>query len=114
MATALDIADTEYPDTFNGRNIKPLDGLSLLPVLRGQQREGHEAMYWEHFGSSAIRSGQWKLVRFDTEDDWKLYNLATDRTETTDLSGEYPERVERMAQAWQRWAEEANVFPRPQ
>ena len=114
MATALDVAGAEYPDTFNGADIKPLDGKSLLPVLRGEERAGHEAMYWEHFGSSAIRSGKWKLVRFGTETDWKLYNLETDRTETTSLAGEYPERVDRLAQQWRRWAEQTNVFPRPQ
>ena len=114
MATALEVAGVEYPDTFEGRDLKPIDGKSLLPILHGEEREGHEAMYWEHFGSSAIRSGKWKLVRFGTETDWKLYNLATDRTETTDLSAEYPERVERMARQWRQWAEESNVFPRPQ
>ena len=113
MATVLDVTNTDYPDTFGGSDIKPMDGKSLLPILRGQQREGHDALYWEHFGSSAIRSGRWKLVRFGNDSEWKLYDLETDRTETTDLSDEYPERVERMAQKWKEWAEETNVFPRP-
>ena len=114
MATVLDVTGAEYPERFDGEDLRALDGLSLMPILQGQERAGHDALYWEHFGSSAIRSGKWKLVRFGTDTDWKLFNLATNRTETNDLSGAYPERVKRMTRQWQRWAEETNVFPRPQ
>jgi len=114
MATALDITGAQYPERSGGRDIKPMDGRSLLPILQGQEREGHDAIYWEHFGSSAIRSGKWKLVRFGGDTDWRLFNLATDRTETNNRAGEYPERVDRMARQWREWAEDSNVFPRPQ
>ena len=35
---------------------------------------------------------------------WELYNLATDRGETTNLADAQPERVKALAQVWQtRW-----------
>ncbi|MFC1806399.1 arylsulfatase, partial [Planctomycetota bacterium] len=47
MATCLDVAGVEYPAAFSGRKVLPLEGKSLLPVLRGRQRKGHEAICWD-------------------------------------------------------------------
>jgi arylsulfatase A-like enzyme len=58
MATALDAAGVSYPDRYDDREIHPLDGISLLPILRGEEREGHPALFWEHFGARAVRRGR--------------------------------------------------------
>ena len=60
MATCLDIAGVDYPDTYNGNRIKPLEGKSLRPVFESGRRQGHEAIYWEHEGNRAVRQGQWE------------------------------------------------------
>lgn len=113
MATALDLAAVEYPDTYEGRTIYPMDGISMLPILRGEQRVGHDMLFWEHFGARAVRDGSWKLVSFDEGEPWELYDLDTDRTELNDLSAQHPDRVRAMEAAWERWAEETHVLPRP-
>ncbi len=38
----------------------------------------------------------------------------TDRTESEDLSGRPPERVEELQQKWQRWAEASRVLRYPE
>lgn len=81
-------------------------GKSLLPLLRGQAYEGHQQLFFEHAGGAAHRDGDWKIVRLKPKDDWQLYNLAVDRTETQDLADEQAERVGRMSQAWQTWWQE--------
>jgi arylsulfatase len=62
MATCVDLANAEYPRMFAGREILPLEGRSLVPLLGGSQEPVHPAIYWEHEGNRAIRVGDWKLV----------------------------------------------------
>lgn len=110
MATAVDVSGATYPSTYQGHNIKPLEGKSLVPVFMGKEIE-REAIYWEHEGNRAIRVGDWKLVAKGARGPWELYNIARDRSEQNDLSADHPDRVKRMAGMWQAWAERANVLP---
>ena len=64
MPTFLEAAGTAYPDDFAGRDIPPLEGRSLLPLVRGGTREPHELLFWQHAGGKAVRVGDWKLVRW--------------------------------------------------
>jgi arylsulfatase A-like enzyme len=79
--TFLEYAGFQYPDSFQGKKLTPLEGISLKKEFEGQQSDAHEALFWEHEGSKAVRKGQWKAVA-ENNQPWELYNLATDRTET--------------------------------
>jgi arylsulfatase A-like enzyme len=103
-ATCLDAAGVAYPAEFNSRQVQPLAGRSLLPVLRGGTRTGHETLFWATSGSRAVREGRWKLVAA-RNGPWELYDLEADRTELNNLVGQFPERLARMAAAFQRWQE---------
>ncbi|MHC4250263.1 MAG: arylsulfatase [Planctomycetota bacterium] len=108
MPTLCEVAGIEYPEEHGGREIMPCEGKSLVPVLRGEHRDGHEWLFWEHVGNKAVRHGRWKLVGLGNPRDlgnWRLYDLEADRTELRDLAEEHPERLRRMAQAWRDWAE---------
>lgn len=110
MATCLEAAGLDYPEQFDGRAITPLEGRSLLPILRGEQRAGHEAIYFEHFGSRAVRQGDWKLVA-EKEQPWELYHLAVDASETNNLADQQPERVKQLSAQWDAWAKRVHVSP---
>ncbi|MBD3265583.1 sulfatase-like hydrolase/transferase, partial [bacterium] len=112
MATCCDIAGAVYPKTYNGNDILPLQGKSLLPVLQGKQRKGHDELFWEHQGNQAIRQGKWKLVR-KHKSDWALYDLVKDRTELNDLASRYPERVASMREKYKNWMQRCGVKPWP-
>ncbi len=101
-ATCLDAAGVEYPDEFNGRNVLPLAGRSLLPDFAGRRIEGPRTLCWATSGNRAIRIGPWKLVSAKGRP-WELYDLATDRTERNDLAQQHPERVDAMANAFDQW-----------
>lgn len=101
-ATCLDAAGVEYPEQFNGRDVLPLAGRSLLPDFAGQRVEGPRTLCWATSGNRAIRTGPWKLVSAKGGP-WELYDLATDRTELNDLAQQHPERVDAMAGAFDRW-----------
>jgi arylsulfatase len=102
MATCLDVARVGYPAEFDGRKVQPLAGKSLLPVLKGAQRVGHESLCWATTGCRAVRMGQWKLVAAK-DGPWELYDMETDRTELTNLAKEQPERVQAMAGVFEEW-----------
>jgi arylsulfatase len=101
-ATCLDAAGVEYPAQFHGRNVLPLAGRSLLPVLDGRRFEGTRTLCWATSGCRAIRRGPWKLVSTQGGS-WELYNLEIDRTELNDLAQQYPERVQAMAKSFNAW-----------
>jgi arylsulfatase len=114
MATCVDVAGAEYPAEHNGNAITPLEGKPLTPVIRGGEREPHEAIFWEHEGNRAVRQGKWKLVsRWNKEDGgrWELYDLEADRTEMDNLAGANPDRVTAMEKVYDVWAARSQVAP---
>jgi arylsulfatase len=90
----------------------PLEGKSLVPAFANRPIE-RDAIYWEHEGNRAIRVGDMKLVARGWEGKWELYDLATDRIESRDLSTKQPELAKNLAAKWEAWAERCHVLPRP-
>jgi arylsulfatase len=81
MPTLLEVAGGQYPDSFDGREIRPVEGRSLLPLLKGNQHEAHDWLFFNFAGKNrAIQVGDWKLVSAE-RGRWELYNLARDRNE---------------------------------
>src|SRR5690606_28134636 len=72
MATFVDIAGAQHPETFNGHDIQPLEGESLRPILEGKTRT-RGPIFWEHEGNRAVRVNQWKLVARHHRA-WELYD----------------------------------------
>lgn len=109
MATLLDLAGTDYPETYNGNAIQPLEGFSLVPTFRDEVH-ARPALFWEHEGNRAVRQGRWKLVcKFPGQ--WELYDLETDRTETRDLAAAHPDRTAALLALYQAWAARCGIVP---
>ena len=126
MATIVDIAGADYPEEYEGQAILPMEGQSLKDVFTDNEALNREAIYFEHGGNRAVRQGKWKLVsktesrnwRYIRMDEiplekWALYDLEKDRTETSNLAGQYPDKVKEMARLWQQWAERTHTIPKP-
>lgn len=114
MATCVDLAQAEYPQTMGDRAIIPLQGRSLRPLLTGQGKFAARPLYWEHEGNAAIRVGQRKLVRQGSQGSWELFDLSQDRTEQRDLANEHPQEVEQLKSQWRSWAQSVHAIPKPQ
>lgn len=112
MATCVDASGTQYPRQFKGENIHPMEGKSLLPVFNGEKLNREDAIYFEHEGNRAIREGKWKLVQRHQEE-WELFDMDVDRSETNDLSDNYPDKVKVLKEKYQRWANRIGVLPWP-
>lgn len=87
---------------WNGENAPPLSGVSLMPAFAKDQTVAHEFLYFHHLGNRAIRVGDWKLVARGENGPWELYDLNTDRCESVNLAGRYPEKVDQMSALWRQ------------
>jgi hypothetical protein len=52
-----------------------------------------------------VISYPFKAIRQGRGNDWALFDISKDRTETTDLAAEQPDRVQNMQAAWEAWFE---------
>lgn len=109
MPTVMELSGADYPALRNGKGIPAHEGHSLVPILNGQMRAGHEFLCWYLYGNRAVRQGRWKLVWGATSQKWELFDMQTDRTETTDIASLHPDRVTRLKAAWHAWAERTGV-----
>ncbi len=105
--TFVEIAGGEPSD------YQPLDGLSLLPLLRETGSLPRDTLYlYRHYEDlyAAVLQGDWKLIA-----SWKgnhqLYNLAADPWEQTDLASREPARVKELAAKLDAWREQVGVKP---
>ncbi|MFZ4479321.1 MAG: sulfatase [Rhodoferax sp.] len=81
----------------------PLDGVSLMPVLRDPLHRFDRPLHWrmKHRSQRALRDGDWKYLRVDGND--YLFNIAADERERANLGPRDPERLAAMRQAWEAW-----------
>lgn len=113
MATCLEVAGVSYPETYEGKQIVPMEGESFLPLLTGKTGDGslsRKPIVWEHEGNCAVRLGEWKLVR-KYPGEWELYNIEEDRTELNDLADVYKDKAKELEAIYDEWAERCGVIP---
>jgi arylsulfatase len=103
VPTLLEVTGISYPARYNGHELVPLQGRSLAPRFKGQPLRRAEPLFWEYVGNRAVNDGRWKLVA-NYKEDWELYDLESDRSESRNLAASEPERVRRMAAQWDGWA----------
>jgi arylsulfatase len=103
MATFVDITGANYPSEFKETEVTPMEGISLVPAFLGEDTERSKPLYWEWKNGQAVRYGNWKLVKDGLDQDWDLYNMEADPTETTNLAPEYPDKVKELDQLFREW-----------
>lgn len=104
-ATVLDIAGVAADPAC------PLDGVSLLEVLKNPANTFPRAMYWRmnHRGQRALRDSDWKYLRVDGND--YLFNLSRDERERANQADTEAGRLTEMRHAWEVWNETMMPIP---
>ncbi|MGZ8758004.1 MAG: sulfatase-like hydrolase/transferase [Aeromicrobium sp.] len=124
---AVDIVPTIYdligitpPDTLNGFEQRRIEGESFAASLTDARAPGKGTQFYAMLGQRALYEDGWLACslhpplsgwgKFDL-DVWELYNMEADRSQSTNLADEEPERLERMKSRWFELADEYNGLP---
>ncbi|QDT17001.1 sulfatase [Alienimonas californiensis] len=115
--TILHLAGSEPPAGVT------MDGVSLVPVFRGECDAARDAVFWHypHYHHSrpagAVRIGHHKLIEFYTADgtgEPELYDLREDLGETKNLAAALPERTSELRSRLAAYRADAGaLMPRP-
>lgn len=95
------IANATLPKT------KILDGIDILPVLKGEKRPSDDRMIYlfrhrEGYNDVAARKGDWKITRMGNEP-WQMYNITNDKGEKRNMSGANAPRLKKMMEETRLW-----------
>lgn len=96
-ATMLDAAGVQADPGY------PLDGVSLMPLLRDAAHRFHRPLHWRmnHRDQRALRDGDWKYLQVDGHE--YLFDLSRDERERANLAKREPQRLAAMREAWLVW-----------
>jgi hypothetical protein len=86
-----------------------LDGIDLLPILKGSSQSIDRTFFWRIYSKDAVRKGKWKFHR-DGEVR-KLFDLSVDQREQADFSNKHPEVLQQLMKEFDRWNDQ--MLPRP-
>lgn len=122
VPTILDICGVEMPKVFNGAEQYPLSGISMKYSFDAKPDDptNKKQQYYAMLGTRAIWKDGWKAValhapisgkgNFD-KDEWELYHVDKDRSESTNLAKENPEKLKELIKVWFDEADKNFVLP---
>jgi arylsulfatase A-like enzyme len=124
--TILEATGVAVPDSYHGVEQQPMDGVSMLYAFDNAEAPNRkQRQYYEMFGNRAIWADGWKAVTlhanrmpwdvnvvlpFD-DDEWELYHVAEDFSESRNLAKENPEKLAEMIATFDEEAWKYNVYP---
>lgn len=124
--TILEAVGISMPETYHGIKQQPMDGVSMLYSFNDANApDKKQRQYYEMFGNRAIWADGWKAVTlhakrmpwnvnvvlpFD-QDEWELYHVAVDFSESTNLADQYPEKLAELRKMFDEEAWKYNVYP---
>ncbi len=103
MPTLVEVSGADYPEQHDGNEIVPMQGTSLLPVLKGEDPRREKPIYNSWAGGKYIIKNGWKMVKHSNRNNWELIPFIKNRTETINLIDERPEIAKKLKQEWKRW-----------
>jgi arylsulfatase len=124
--TIMQAAGIEVPDEIYGVEQQPMDGVSMIYAFNDAAAPNRkERQYYEMFGNRAIWVDGWKAVTLHANrmpwdvnvvlpfenDEWELYHVAEDFSESTNLAEANPEKLQELIAIFDEEAWKYNVYP---
>src|SRR5499427_6563747 len=122
VPTILEICGLEMPKVYKGVEQYPLSGVSMKYTFDAKP-DGptqKKRQYYAMLGTRGMWENGWKAValhapitgkgNFD-KDEWQLFNTDLDRSESTDLSKEHPDKLQALIKLWFEEADKNLVLP---
>ena len=139
VPTVLDVLGIEPPPAIRGVAQSPIEGVSFAATFDDPAaRTGHVTQYFEMFGHRAIDHDGWRAVcpwpgvdfttaatkgrgfgspitpdvldELETEG-WELYRITDDPTESVNVAGEHPAKLQELVRLWWVEAGKYQVLP---
>ena len=100
--TILEMARVDWEGKVN----QEVDGASFVSLLKGAEKMERDRVFVWHYPHlyggqlpySSIRKGDWKLIYHHADRRLELFDLASDLSESTDLSKLRPEKTKELAE----------------
>jgi arylsulfatase len=124
--TILEAAGVAVPETYHGVKQQPMDGVSMVYAFDDADAPNRkQRQYYEMFGNRAIWADGWKAVTLHAkrmpwelnvilpfeQDEWELYKVDEDFSESTNLADKHPEKLAELQQIFEEEAWKYNVYP---
>ncbi len=122
VPTILDICGLKMPDVYNGVKQYPLSGVSMRYSFDAKPDDPTQKhiQFYSMLGTRGLWEDGWKVAslhaaltgkgNFD-KDQWQLYHVDEDRSESTDLASQNPDKVKKLVADWLDEAKKNNALP---
>jgi arylsulfatase len=127
LPTTLDLLGIKAPEEIRDVKQQPIEGFSFADSIDNANAPWHHTVqYYYIFGSRSVYDHGWKAElaypsSFITgnaastqpfnENDWELYNLNDDYTETTDLAKQNPQKLAELKAEFEQLAQAHHLYP---
>lgn len=108
LPTIFDAIGAPLQERSDGKPAPERPGKSLKRAFASDERIDRDYLWWFHEGNRAIRMGDWKAVTAKNigTNEWELYDLSEDRSETRDLAKSNPEKLSELVDHWGKITEQ--------
>ncbi|MYA01185.1 MAG: arylsulfatase [Chloroflexi bacterium] len=110
LPTVLESVQATAPEEYAGHRQMPVSGTSFAYAFDDASADtAKEAQYFEMLGHRGIWVNGWKAVTRHQkndpwgDDEWELYHVAEDFSESNNLAAENPEKLRELVDRW--WVE---------
>lgn len=110
VAITMDWVPTLLAAVEGGNKPAVLDGINLLPMLRGNYREDR-TLFWRYKSSeqAAVRSGKYKYLQIAGKE--YLFDVETDERERANIKKKFPTIFEGLKQKYHDWNIDMLPYP---
>ena len=96
LPTLVELCGVPMPKTL------PLDGVSLVPLLKGEAADWPDRMIFTHWGRrGSVRTQRWRAVRERKQ--WELYDMIADPGQEEDVAEQQEKVVKKLSAAYEAW-----------
>ncbi|ALR13354.1 arylsulfatase [Mycobacteroides saopaulense] len=121
VPTILDVAGLQMPDTYRGVKQYPVNGVSMRYSFdKADAPTTKKRQYYAMLGTRGIWEDGWKAAalhapisgkgHFD-QDKWELYHVDEDRSESTNVADQHPDKLKALIATWFDEADKNFVLP---
>ncbi|MFO7590129.1 MAG: arylsulfatase [Acidimicrobiia bacterium] len=120
VPTLYDLLGIEPPEVLKGYPQLPIEGESFAEALTDPDAPGRTSQFYSMLGQRSIYHEGWIANTVHPplsgwgnfeHDEWELYHLDTDRSQSTNVAADHPERLEMLKGLWFFYAGQYNGLP---